>query len=373
MIKLMHPAETKLRRLLDEPLLVPDQVRAHVSSCRRCAGRLGVVAADADRAGRMLGPDHDWAVDSTAALAAVRRRLRTAPAAARFPGSRHLLPRRLAHPGRPVAAAAAIVVLAVATGMGTAVAGVHWTQIFAPASVAPVPVSRSELLALPHLSDFGALTYSRQPKLLAEPSLAQAEAAAGVTLSLPSSLPQGVTGSPSFFLVRRWTATFTFSAIRAEAAAQADGMVLPPLPAGFDGAQLRESVGPGLLAIYGAGGGPHPLSNLPTLALMAAHPPTLDSTGVTVGELESYLLGLPFLPPGLASAIHQLGDPITTLPIPVLPELGQGQPTTVNGDKAVLLGGSSPLLAAVIWEHQGTVRAVGGLLDPATVLALARG
>lgn len=373
MINLMHPAESELRRLIDEPLLVPDRTKAHVRGCGRCSARLGAVAAAAQVARRLLVPDREWAVDSTAALGAVQRRLRTDPAPARFPGNRHLLPRRLAHPGRPVAAISAVVVLAVATGMGTAVAGVHWTQIFAPAAVAPVPVSPSELLALPHLADFGTLTYAPSPKLEAEPSLAQAEAAAGVSLALPSSLPQGVSGPPSFFLLQRWTATFTFSAARAQAEAQAEGMILPPLPPGFDGAQLRESVGPGVLVVYQTGTGSQPLANLPTLALMAAHPPTLDSTGVTVGELESYLLGLPFLPPGLAAAIHQLGNPITSLPIPVLPQLGQGQPTTVNGDKAVLLGRDSPLLAAVIWEHQGTVRAVGGLLDPATVLALARG
>ena len=99
----------------------------------------------------------------------------------------------------------------------------------------------------------------------------------------------------------------------------------------------------------------------------------LPGPGATVAELEHYLLGLPFLPPGLASAIHQLGNPITTLPIPVLPGLGQSQTTTVNGDQAVLLGGDSQLLSAVIWEHQGTVRVVGGLLDPGTVEALARG
>jgi len=372
MIKLMHPAEGQLRRLVDEPLLVPDRTKAHVQSCQRCAGRLRSFAADAEAARRLLPVEPALAVDSQAALAAVQRRLRTAGPASRI-SWRSRLPRCLSHPGRPAAAASAVVVLAVATGMATAVAGVHWTTIFAPATVAPVPVSRSELLALPHLSDFGSLTYAREPQLQRESTLGAAEAAAGVSLSLPSSLPRGVTGSPSFFWVPRWSATFTFSSARAQAAAQAQGVALPPLPAGFDGTQLRESVGPGVVVIYGTGQGSQALSDLPTLVLMAVQPPTLDSTGATVAELEHYLLGLPFLPPGLASAIHQLGNPITTLPIPVLPGLGQSQTTTVNGDQAVLFGGDSQLLSAVIWEHQGTVRVVGGLLDPGTVEALARG
>ena len=41
--------------------------------------------------------------------------------------------------------------------------------------------------------------------------------------------------------------------------------------------------------------------------------------------------------------------------------------------QAVLFAADSPLLSAVIWEQQGTVRAVGGLLDSSTVLGLARG
>ena len=79
------------------------------------------------------------------------------------------------------------------------------------------------------------------------------------------------------------------------------------------------------------------------------------------------------MPSSLATAINQLGNPLTTLPIPDLPGLGQSQPTTVNGDKGVLFASDSPILSAVVWEHQGTVRAVGGLLGAASVLKLARG
>ncbi|HVB53831.1 MAG TPA: hypothetical protein VNF24_06520 [Candidatus Acidoferrales bacterium] len=372
MIKLFHPTEGTLRRIVDEPLLVPDRTRDHVRSCPRCSVRLLSSAAAAEAIRRLLPTGPEPVLDSRSAWAAVQRRRRTAGPAPR-PTLRERLPRWLTNPGRPTAAVAVIAALAVATGTGTAVAGVHWTQIFSPAAVAPVPVTRAELLALPHISEFGQLTRSEGLKLTPEPTLAAAVAASGVTLALPGSLPQGVTGSPSYFLVPRWSATFTFSSARAQAAGLAAGVVLPPLPAGFDGTQLRESVGPGVLAVYGTGSGAQLLANLPTLALMAVQPPILDSTGATVAQLENYLLSLPFLPPSLAAAIHQLGNPITTLPIPVLPGLGQPQATTVHREKAVLFGAGSQLLAAVVWEQQGTVRAVGGLLDPATVLALARG
>jgi len=402
---LLHPADGQLRRIVDEPLLVPDRIKAHVQSCSRCSGRLLGFRSDVEAVRQLLPPQSELKLDSKEALAAMQRRL-----VAGGPNPRvslaDRLPRRLSHPGRPASVVAVIAVLAVATGTGTALAGVKWTQIFAPTKVATLPITRSELLALPHLSEFGQLTKAEKLKLTPEPSLAAAVAAAGVTISVPDSLPQGVTGSPSFFLVPRWSSTFTFSAASAQAAALAAGVVLPPLPAGFDGTELRESVGPGVVVVYGSGSGSLPLSlsdlfgtrrserravcvvgtrctrpasgpasslPLPTLALMAVRPPVLDSTGVTVSQLENYLLSLPFLPSSLATAIHQLGNPISSLPIPILTDLGQSQPATVKGNKAVLFDADSPLLSAVVWEEQGTIRVVGGLLDSGTVLGLARG
>ncbi|MGC1194454.1 MAG: hypothetical protein WA976_06640 [Candidatus Dormiibacterota bacterium] len=402
---LFHPADGQVRRIVDEPLLVPDRVKAHAQGCVRCSSRLLSFRNDVAAVRQLLPLQAALELDSQAALAAVLRGVVSAG-----PGPKATwtdrLPRRLTHPGRPAAVVAGIAVLALATGTGTALAGVQWTQIFAPTKVASLPVTRSELLALPHLAEFGQLTQAEKLKLTPEPNLAAAEAAAGVTISVPDSLPQGVTGSPSFFLVPRWSSTFTFSAASAQAAALAAGVALPPLPAGFDGAELRESVGPGVVMVYGSGSGSLPLSlsdlfgahhsghrkacaagsacaqptsrpasslPLPTLALMAVQPPVLDSTGITVSQLEKYLLSLPFLPTSLATAIHQLGNPITSLPIPVLTDLGQSQPTTVKGNQAVLFDAESPLLSAVVWEEQGTIRVVGGLLDSGTVLRLARG
>jgi hypothetical protein len=109
------------------------------------------------------------------------------------------------------------------------------------------------------------------------------------------------------------------------------------------------------------------------LALLAVRAPVLESTGVSVSQLENYLLSLPFLPASLVTAIHQLGNPIDTLPIPILTNLGQSQPAKVDGQKAVLFAAGSPLVAAVVWEQTGVVRAIGGLVDSDTVLSLARG
>jgi hypothetical protein len=126
--------------------------------------------------------------------------------------------------------------------------------------------------------------------------------------------------------------------------------------------------------------------------------PRLQSTGLTVGELERYLLSIPWLPSGLAGALRTLGDPATTLPIPVPERMGQAVDTTVGGDRAVLVSGSgagvrqcrqsAPVggsqnsapscrglrggYAAVVWEHLGTVHAIFAQLPAAEVLKLAR-
>ncbi|MGH7704649.1 MAG: anti-sigma factor family protein [Candidatus Dormibacteria bacterium] len=403
MITLLHPAERLLRRLVDEPLLVPDRTKAHVQRCPRCSARLATFRSEVQEMRRLLAPESGPDPDVRKALAAVQRRLQASARVSRTE-PRARLPRPLGRIGRPAQVALAAVLLAAATGTATALAGVHWTEIFAPTQVEQLPVTRSELLALPHLSEFGELSQAERLKLTAEPSLAAAEAAAGVTLNLPGELPPGLHGSPDYFLVPRWTSTFTFSSARAQAAALAAGVALPPLPAGFNGTKLRESAGPGVLAVYGLGSDTGGLgladllgarkqeascaksaakacpgqaasssSAVPQLVLAAVRPPVLDSTGVTVIQLENYLLKVPFLPPSLAAAIRNLGNPLTSLPIPILAGVGRSSTTTVNGAKAVLFAAASPLLSAVVWEQRGLVRADGGLLDSASVLKLARG
>lgn len=373
MSRFMHPSEGRLRELVDEPLLVPDRIKDHVLHCARCTRRLQTVAAEAAAAARRWERAPTVVVNSAAALAAVQARLQQTARSPRIAGNRRMLPRRLAEPGRPAAIGVTLALLLAAAGTGTAIAGVQWTTILAPTSVASVPVTPAELLALPHLSEFGTVTHSESRKLQAEPSLAQAEADAGVNLRLPAVLPKGVAGSPSVYLLRSWSATFTFSAARAQAAASSLGAVLPALPPGVDGTKLRESVGPGVLVVWGESKGSRPFGSLPTLAIAAVRPPILASTGATVPQLEHYLLELPWIPASLATAIRQLGNPVTTLPIPVLPALGQSETTTINGNRAVLFAGNSPLLSAVVWEDHGTVRAVGGLQEASAVLALARG
>ena len=69
-----HVPEGVLRRLLDEPLAVPDGARRHVAACGRCqAGRAAVAQAAAVAARLLSAPPPD--VDTGLAWAQMQRRL----------------------------------------------------------------------------------------------------------------------------------------------------------------------------------------------------------------------------------------------------------------------------------------------------------
>ncbi|HVA20722.1 MAG TPA: hypothetical protein VNN74_01305 [Candidatus Micrarchaeia archaeon] len=363
-----------LRRLVDEPLCVPDRVHRHLAGCRRCSADLERCRVDAAAAARLFSASAVGGGGSPgpAAAALARLRLRSEPQT-RAPGARRARwLGRLDGPagprGRRRAGATVLAVAALAAAGTGAAAG--WTRVFQPTTVAPLPVRVSDLTVLGRLATLGTLTGRSSPPVRSMADLAQAVAASGVALRLPRRLPAGVTGTPKALEVLPWSFTFTFQAARARRLAAGLGLALPPVPPGLDGATVAESAGPGVVAVYGGGGSLLP--GVPSLALAAVRAPTIDTAGATLAELEAYLLRLPGLSSPLRQAVRALADPGATLPIPVPSGLLRSQVAQVSGHPAVLLTDGSGLVSAVVWEGGGLVRAVGGLLPPATVLALAR-
>jgi hypothetical protein len=214
----MHPAEGRLRRLLDEPMLVPDGQRLHVQRCDRCRSRLRRLGDDRERVGRTL------------LHATGRPELSPAQARARFDSAlreeaRSRSPRR--RPNR-VSPSVLRVKRGVAMGLGglviiagtiTASAAAGWITIFQPTQVAAVPIPQGALLVLPSLRDFGQVSRSSIPQLRLVSSLGEAESESGQRLVLPATPPPGSSGSPRFAVVPTWSATFTFEASSAKATA----------------------------------------------------------------------------------------------------------------------------------------------------------
>ena len=362
-----HVSSPVLRRLVDEPMAVPDRDRRHLAGCDRCQAESTEIAGKAAAAARLLGaPPQISDVDLEWILLAERLRQ---PDVVQRPAVRNpwRMPRRLAHVslGTPAIAAA---VLAVGVAAAAAL-----TSVYAPTRVAPVPVSRNDVQAIENLTGldvsqlpgdlppagsrklaFGDLSWTTAGRAEQVSSIAGASALTHLAYSGPATLPAGV-GSPSSIMVQpQVTATVNFS--------RAAGP-------GIAGSTLEITGGPAMVVVYGGrlGGG-----GLPTLAIAVMQRPTASSTGATARQLEAFLLSRGGLPSGLDRELRLLGNPRTTLPVPIPPGMS-AQQVKIGGAPAVLVTEPTAAASGVVWENQdGVVHGVGGLLDSGDILSVAR-
>src|SRR5215218_7438020 len=240
-----HSSDGTLRRLLDEPAGVADADREHAAGCPACLSRLAAAQADAAAAAATLGVD--LAVDVDSAWQRLSHSLtaggrgRAAPAAASPDRWRTAL---------RSPAVAALCVVAVLLGAG-AVAAADWVQIFRTERIAPVAITRTDLLELPDLSAYGDLEVTREADVRGIADADAAEKATGLSVPRVRELPRGVTGEPELQVGSRATAVFTFSVEKAARTAAEYDEALPPPPAGLDGSRFRLVVGPGLAEVWG--------------------------------------------------------------------------------------------------------------------------
>src|SRR5262249_58487891 len=94
-----------------------------------------------------------------------------------------------------------------------------------------------------------------------------------------------------------------------------------------------------------------------------------SSSGVTGKALEDYLLAQPGISPQLAADIRAIGDPTTTLPIPVPVQYATSSKVTVQGVQGVALGDNTGVGAAVVWI-KNDVYFVGGSLKQSDILSI---
>src|SRR5258708_39375271 len=120
-------------------------------------------------------------------------------------------------------------------------------------------------------------------------------------------------------------AGFTFDSSKAAAAAAKTGKSLPALPNGMEGAKLTVTVGPAILEVYGnlkANTNTNSSSsaqdiNIPQLVIAESSAPVVTSSQVTAKQLENYILSIPGISKELSAAIKAIGDPSSTLIIPI--------------------------------------------------------
>ena len=314
-------------------------------------------------------------VDTERALATIRERIereriRPVTAAPRVPrpGAVSLWLR-----GAAVAASVALIaVLLTVSGVAETI-----LVIFEPKQVVAVPITSADLRSAEGFAQYGTLEWSSQPQPYNVPDLATAERDAGFRVLRPT-LPAGVTATRTQYgVMPRTTATFTFSADRTRQTAARLQRTPPPMPANIDGAKLFITGGPAVVQYFDDGGAPkstggaEPFASLPRLIVVQGKGPVVQSTGVTVEQLQQYLLSQPGISPQLAAQIKAIKDPSSTLPVPIPVDMATTKNVTVQGVPGVFVGDSTGLGSAVIWSKDGLVFGVAGTLTEAQIMAVA--
>jgi hypothetical protein len=367
-----HLDDGTLRRLIDEP---GGDGAEHAAACAACRGRVESLRLEAAPARAALGGPPD-AVDVGAALTAVRAR-----AAGKRPGRGLFL--------SPWAGAlAAIVVLGLLiafTPLGTVAQS--FLAIFEPHEFVAIPITRSdlsELRALPDLDAYGTVREGPRPMLATVADGRAAALVAGLPVKVAAYVPAGIPRPAQYHVRARSTTTFTFSAARAAISASQTGKDLPPMPAGLDGSTLVASLGPVVVATYGVA--PQGFGRLhgqmrfhhrgpglqgPLLVVAQAPAPRVSSSGASVRQIEDYLLALPGVPSDLAAEIRAIGDPSTTLPIPIPVDREVAQPVTIQGVSGLGVLDDTGIGSGVVWQRDGIIYAVAGTLRAREIMAVA--
>jgi len=251
--------------------------------------------------------------------------------------------------------------------------------IFEPKQLVAVPITSTDLNSAASFGAYGTLTWTEQPRPYDVPDIRTAARESGMTVLTPGNLPQGI-GAPRYGVMPKTTATFTFSAAKTTQAAAAQKRTPPPMPANIDGSKLFITGGPAVVAFYddgastiGASGatGASPFSGMPKLIVAQGRPPVVQSDGVTVDQLQSYLLAQPGISPQLAAQIRAIKDPSSTLPVPIPVDMATSKKVAVQGVEGIFVGDSTGLGSAVIWQKDGIVYGVAGTLTEQQVLAVA--
>lgn len=351
-----HLSDGTLRRMVDEPAAHGGADARHLETCADCEARYSTVSKDAHAISSLM-----TAPELKVDVASAFNRVRTAPAARPRFGLR--LP--MMRPGsRPVVLAFATAVAAIAL-LVTAIA--QDSNTFTPQTLTPVPVTMADMEALSQLSAYGTITWTKQPQPQIATSAAEATTVSGLPVPKVATLPTGVSSTVTYAAMGQATAVFTFSKDKAAAAAAQAGKTLPALPAGMDGAQLTVTVGPAVAEIYGniskpAAGSDITQANLPQLIVGETTAPVATSSQVTVVQFENYLLSQPGISAELKAAIKAIGDPSTTLPIPIPVQFATSSTVTIQGVQGLALGDNTGVGAGVIWIKHGVVYGVVGTI-----------
>jgi len=387
----LHLPHELLRRYCDETDALLTNEKEHLLGCERCRAAYERVAGNAQYARSVLGIGEPK-LDSAVALHRVARSGRSSlTAGLEAPASTRWFALRGWH---MAVAAALVVALIIGFGPLRTYAG-SFLAIFEPHQFAPVAVSRADmaqLQGLPNLEAFGTMNApSGRLRVSTFSGPYDASRYAGQKVLWPRYLPPQIPRNTTFRVSDARTAHFTFNAATARASASRKRAALPPMPPRIDGSSLQVTIGPVVVSVYG---------NLPAsmreraeavrthraprrmdvqhfripeevVTIVQAPAPRVYSTGATIREIEQYLLVQPGVPANLAAQIRAIGDPTTTLPIPIPVDRAIAHNVLVQGVTGLAVGDNTGIGSAVIWQRSGIVYGVMAPLAERETLAIA--
>jgi hypothetical protein len=331
--------------------------RSHIESCHACATRLTHINGDHASVAQLFStavPMADLAAARDRIHAVARPRRRTMRVNLPLFNSRTLS--RWAGGGLFALAVAGTVAFTPAAKVFT---------IFQPSKLAPVSISLGELRGLPNLRHFGSLTLPRNGQPHQYSGLAAAQQAAGFHVGVPSVVPSGTPSTRTFEVLPAESSAFTFDASKAEAIARRHHRTIPAMPADVNGSTISLQTSPAIVTLYGGS------QTIPSLVIGQTMAPKVLSNGANLKTIEDYISILPGVPKDLARQIRSIGNPTSTLPIPVPVNWAYAQHVMVQGRSGLLVGDNTGVFSVVIWEENGVVYGVGGALTSGQVLHVA--
>ena len=255
-----HVPDGTLRRLIDEPFAVTDRDARHVEGCARCRARSQRITEDAATVERFFDV---WVPsDTDAGLARSRASLIERPSRRT---TWRVGPRRSwRFMGVSLSTGASLAAVGVVI-VGVAAAATL-TTVFAPTQVARVPVSQADVQELTQLMGlntttsfdgfrspsgsetlpFGMLSWTSSGGAGQVASLADAEAATGLSVTLPTTLPNGVSGIDHYAVMPKVTATIDFGANAGSGLSGSSFVVSlgPAVAVSYSGATTIDDIGP---------------------------------------------------------------------------------------------------------------------------------
>ena len=367
--------EGELRAWIDGAAADQAAVGAHVDGCAACQAVAEELRGNAELAAAATGVLAPARPLQAAKVEAARERV---VAAARWPAThsspaarpRRALASRSAARGWLAAAVTGVLALVlVATPAGRSAASGFLAQFrsqrfavvtFDPSQAGDLAATLRQLGVVQ--GDLGGV----EPAPVATPAAASRLVGFPVALPAAAALPSGVDPRPRIVVSPARQLRFTLDAAKVGRYLEAHGRSGASVPAGLDGATLVANVPAAALLEYVAADGS------PRLVVGQSRELTASVQGtVTLEALREFLLDLPGLPPQTVRQLRAIGDWRDTLPLPVPADRIDWRSTTIHGVQGLLLGERNGLGSAVIWQRDGRIYGVAGLLRQAPVRRVA--